>query len=449
MIKWYKLNEQTLKKAKDENKAIYIFIGYENSYLSNKMENEVLNHTDVIKLLNENFIPIKVDKNIQKDVDKYYQEVHKLLNKEVGSWPLNIFLTPQNKPFFAKTYIELQSDSKNIEGMGLLELLKLISKKVKNNDPSLTKNANEIESFVGKITHPTQATVLKESFIQNFLLQARNNYDVSNKGFSGNPKFLHVNVLNTLLYITKNFNDNSAKAMLKDTLQQMQNSEILDKQNGGFYRYSNSQDFSKPCDEKSIFDNAVLAVLFFKSGKFFNDKSFQKTSETILKYLSASKLFTENAIITSTFFKLDKQEEAKELLENLNKNFDKEQKFFDDYSFFIQTLLDAYEKTYDTTYLIKAHKLINDTLTKFYKYGLFMFSNTEFAIKAEVKDNIHTSAVSVMVSNLLRISKILNDEKYKHFAFKTMEYNSYDIGRETIYYPSMLKQILIYLKENR
>ncbi len=449
MIHWYKLNEQTLKKAKDENKAIYIFIGYANSYLSNKMEKEVLNNNEVIKLLNENFISIKIDKNIQKDVDKYYQEVHTLLNKKVGSWPLNIFLTPQNKPFFAKTYIDLESDSKNIEGMGFLELLELISKKVKNNDTSLTKNADEIESFIGKITHPTQATVLKESFIQNFLLQARNNYDVKNKGFSKNPKFLHVNLLDTLLYISKNFDDSSAKAMLKDTLQQMQNSEIFDKQNGGFYRYSNSEDFSKPCNEKSVFDNTVLATLFLESGEFFNNESFKQTSKKIINYLSPTNLFVENNTIVSTFFKLDQQEKAKKLLEELNKEFNKEKRFFDDYSFFTQTLLNAYEKTYDSTYLIKAHKLINDTLTKFYKYGLFMFSNTEFATKADVKDNIHTSAVSVMVSNLLKISKILNDEKYKHFAFKTMEYNSYEIGRETIYYPSMLKQILIYLKENR
>lgn len=448
-IKWYELNENTLKLAKNENKAIFIFIGYETSYLFEKMKNEVLKNKVVVELLNKNFIPIKIDKDERQDVDKYYQEVHKLLNKETGGWPLSIFLTPQNKPFFAGTYIPLESDKKNVEGMGFLELLKIISNKVNNNDPSLQKNADEIEEFLGQIKHPTQATVLKESFIQNFLSQARNNYDTRNKGFASTPKFLHVNVLSTLLYISKNFNDNSAKAMLKDTLTAMQNSDILDKKNGGFYRYSNSDDFSNPNDEKSIYDNTILTEIFYESASFFDEESFKKTALLCLNSLNETKKYDENALLASTLFKLNETKKAQKIVLNLVKEFEKQNRFFNDYAFFIQSLILCYKNTYDSTYLIKAHKLINDSLTKFYKQGLFMFSDTKFTTKAEVKDNIHISAVSVMISNMLEISTILNDEKYKHFAFKTMEYNSYEIGRETIYYPSMLKQILIYLKENK
>ena len=448
-IKWYKLDKNTLELAKKENKAIFIFIGYETSHLFEKMQKEVIENEQVIKLLNENFVPIKIDKDKRKDVDKYYQEVHKLLNKKVGGWPLSIFLTPQNKPFFAGTYIPLESDSKSIEGMGFLELLKIISNKVKNNDQSLQKNADEIEEFLGKIKHPTQATVLKESFIQNFLLQVRNNYDIRNKGFTGNPKFLHVNILSTLLYISKNFNDNSAKAMLKDTLLAMQNSEIFDKKNGGFYRYSNNNDFSKPSVEKSIYDNTILSEVFYESSEFFNEESFKKTASLSINNLQLTQKYDENALIASTLFKTNQTQKAKQIVDKLIKEFSNEKRFLDDCSFFTQSLILCYKNTHDSTYLIKAHKLVNDILTKFYKNGLFMFSETEFKTKAEVKDVIHVSSVSVMVSNLLEISSILNDEKYKHFAFKTMEYNSYEIGKQTIYYPSMLQQILIYLKGSK
>jgi uncharacterized protein YyaL (SSP411 family) len=123
--------------------------------------------------------------------------------------------------------------------------------------------------------------------------------------------------------------------------------------------------------------------------------------------------------------------------------------FLEDYAFLTQALLSAYKYTQDEMHLITAHKLINKALERFYDKGLWNFSDGEFSVKAEVTDNTYTSSVSIMVDCMLTIATLLEDEKYTHFAFKTMEYNSYELGRRPIYYPYMLTQVIRYIKEDR
>ena len=93
--------------------------------------------------------------------------------------------------------------------------------------------------------------------------------------------------------------------------------------------------------------------------------------------------------------------------------------------------------------------MANKALENFYDRGMWNFSVGEFKTKAEVTDNTYTSSVSIMVDVLLTLGILLEDEKYTHFAFKTMEYNSYELGRRPIYYPYMLTQVLRYLKGDR
>jgi len=123
--------------------------------------------------------------------------------------------------------------------------------------------------------------------------------------------------------------------------------------------------------------------------------------------------------------------------------------FLEDYAFLTQTLLTGYKYTQNEIYLIQAQHFVNKALELFYDKGAWNFSEGEMCVAAEVTDNTYTSSVSIMVENLLSISTLLEDEKYSHFAFKTMEYNSYELGRKPIYYPYMLTQVLRYTKGDR
>ena len=120
--------------------------------------------------------------------------------------------------------------------------------------------------------------------------------------------------------------------------------------------------------------------------------------------------------------------------------------FLEDYAYLTSAIIKAYEITKDTNHIIFAQRFTNLALERFYKNGIWNFSDNDFVTKADISDNTYTSSVAIMVDNLLKISKILNDDKYKHFAFKTLEYNSYNLARQPVYYPYMLVSMLKYLK---
>jgi uncharacterized protein YyaL (SSP411 family) len=123
--------------------------------------------------------------------------------------------------------------------------------------------------------------------------------------------------------------------------------------------------------------------------------------------------------------------------------------FLEDYAFLAQALLTAFKFTQDEVYLINAQRFANKALEEFYNKGDWNFSSGEFVTKAEIHDFTYISSVAVIVDVLLSLGTLLEDEKYTHFAFKTMEYNSYELGRKPIYAPHMLIQMLRYLKGNR
>ncbi len=564
-VEWWPWCDEAFDKAKQENKAIFISIGYSSCHWCHVMEEKVFENKECADILNESFICIKVDREERPDIDKHYQEVHMLLNRRPGGWPTSIFCTPQNKPFFAGTYIPPESRAGSVEGMGFIELSKLIASKVAQNDPQLFENAEEIEKFLEHTEHPKEATVLKEDFVKNFMLQIKNNYDTKHGGFSVAPKFPHASTLSTLLVIDRLYDDKSAKAMCIDTLHAMRQGGMYDLVDGGFCRYSVDERWLVPHFEKMLYDNALLCDVYTKAYQTYKDESFLQTAKEIAdfwhNFMSEDSLFysasdadsegEEGTYFVYTYEELytlltqNGFEDVESILDELSvthhgnfegkniirlknnkkpehfqniqtllqslrekrtypfidkkiqtswsammihalfnlgacdskykdraiKSLDallntmyrddtlyhttlihktpKVEAFLEDYAFLSQALLSAYKHTQNELYLIKAQRFINKALEKFYNKGVWNFSTGEFVTKAEISDNTYSSSVSVMIDALLSLGLLLEDEKYTHFAFKTLEYNSYELARRPVYYPCMLQQTLRYLKGDR
>jgi len=565
LVDWYPWGEEALQKAKEENKAIFISIGYSACHWCHVMEKEIFNDKECAEVLNKHFISIKIDREERPDLDKYYQEVHLLLNRRPGGWPTSIFATPQNKPFFAGTYIPKESQVGSVEGMGFLELTKLIAQKVAQNDPKLYENAEEIEGFLENISHPKEATVLHEDIYKNFLLQVKNNYDTRNGGFSDKPKFPQASTLLTLIDMYKLYEDKAIKAMIETTLHKMTQGGFYDLIDGGFCRYSVDEKWHIPHFEKMLYDNALLLKVYTRAYLLFEDSHYKKIALAIAAFLenymqvdgvfySASDADTgeeEGLYYTYTYeevkqaleeHNIDNIEEKLQALSiTPNGNFEsyqnvirfaekeiedfstiahilstlrikkeypfidqkiqtswnamtidalfelsliepsylqkaqnsltqlftllyKEEKlyhttlphstpkveaFLEDYAFLIQALLNGYKKSFDELYLIKAQLLSNKALELFYDKGVWYFSKGDFKTKAEIYDATYTSSVSVMIENLLTLATLLQDQKYRTFAYKTLEYNSYDLARKPVYYPYMFDMMMRYLKEDK
>ncbi|MEA3228082.1 MAG: thioredoxin domain-containing protein [Campylobacterota bacterium] len=564
-VDWYPWGDEAFAKAEAENKAIFISIGYSSCHWCHVMEETVFENQECADILNKQFISIKVDREERPDIDKHYQEVHMLLNRRPGGWPTSIFCTPQNKPFFAGTYIPPESQQGSIEGMGFKELSKLIGDKVSQNDEQIIKNADEIEGFLKHKSHPKEATVLKESFLKNFLLQAQNNYEHKDGGFSVAPKFPHASTLNTLLSVDRLYDEKSAKAMVIDTLNSMKKGGIYDLVDGGFCRYSTDNRWLVPHFEKMLYDNALLCELYTQSYLTYKESSHLQIAKEIAdfwyNFMSEDNLFYSasdadsegaegtyfvysyeevyNALQDANYENIDSMleemsitkegnfegkniirledgkqphyfDDVKILLQNIRakrvypfidqkiqvswssmmikslfilgsidnrynkraiKSLDallktmyidgtlyhttlihktpKIEAFLEDYAFLSSALITAYKHTQEEIYLIHAQRFTNKALEEFYKKGEWLFSTGEFETKAETSDNTYTSSISMMIDVLLSLGTLLEDEKYTHFAFKTMEYNSYDLGRKPIYSPYMLKQMFRYLKGDR
>ncbi|ADN09021.1 thioredoxin domain-containing protein [Sulfurimonas autotrophica] len=563
-VDWWPWCDEAFERAETENKAIFISIGYSSCHWCHVMEEKVFEDKECAQILNESFICIKVDREERPDIDKYYQEVHMLLNRRAGGWPTSIFCTPQNKPFFAGTYIPPESNAGSIEGMGFKELTRLIATKIKEMDPKLFENADEIEGFLNHKDHPKEATVLKEDFYKNLLLQAKNNYDTRNGGFSDKPKFPHSSTLTALMVIDRLYNDASAKAMTTNTLEHMIKGGIYDLVDGGFCRYSVDEKWLVPHFEKMLYDNALLCGVYTEAYLTYEDEKYLHTAKEVAdfwyNFMSEDDLFYsasdadsdgkegtyfvytydevytvltqngyENAkemcqemsvthhgnfegkniirfedeipewfndikpllqkirqkrsypfidkkvqtswsgMMINSLFKLgaiDRKYKEK-AIKTLNKLLDtlfidgklyhttlihkkpKVEAFLEDYAFLSQALLSAFKYTQNEVYLIHAQRFVNKALEEFYDKGVWNFSSGEFAVKAEITDTTYTSSVSIMINALITLGTLLEDEKYRHFAFKTMEYNSYELGRRPIYYPYMLTQALRYVKGDR
>ena len=564
-VDWWPWCDEAFAKAESENKAIFISIGYSSCHWCHVMEETVFENQECADILNAGFVCIKVDREERPDIDKHFQEVHQLLNRRSGGWPTSIFCTPQNKPFFAGTYIPPESNTGTIEGMGFKELTRLIATKVEEMDPKLFQNADEIEGFLNNIEHPKEATVLKEEFSKNFMLQAKSNYQTNDGGFSVAPKFPHASTLNTLLTIDRLYDDKSAKAMLCETLNSMKKGGMYDLVDGGFCRYSTDNIWLVPHFEKMLYDNALLCEIYTKAYLTYKDETYLQTAKEIAdfwqNFMSEDNLFYSASDADSegeegTYFVYTYEEVFNILQENRYKNIEsilqemsithdgnfegknivrfekgivpewfrevkpvlqklrqtreypfidkkvqvswssmminslftlgaidskynhiavksldalletmfldgtlyhttlihktpKVEAFLEDYAFVSQALLNAYKNTGNELYLINAQRFVNKALEKFYDKGQWNFSVGEFTTKAETSDNTYTSSISIIIDALISLGTLLEDEKYIHFAFKTMEYNSYELGRKPIYFPYMLTQAFRYLKGDR
>ncbi len=563
-VDWWPWCEEAFSKAKEESKAIFISIGYSSCHWCHVMEHEVFEDEDCAKILNEYFISIKVDREERPDIDKFYQEVHLLLNRRPGGWPTSIFCTPQNKPFFAGTYIPKHSSPGSVEGMGFLELTKLIAQKIAEGDAKLFENAEEIEKYVKTMSHPKEATVLKEDIYKNFLLQVKNNYEPKYGGFSHKPKFPQASTLLALLDMDRLYSDKAIQAMVTHTLQEMTKGGMYDLVDGGFCRYSVDEKWLVPHFEKMLYDNALMLKVLTKAYLTYEKEIYKEIAFEIAgfiqKFMSEDGLYYSASDADSegeegTYFIYDYDEvkgalqnagienvasvletldimpsgnfegknivriedqkpqewnKIKTVLQDIRKTreypfidkkiqtswnamfidalfdlgcvdakfIDQAKKslekllttmfvdetlyhttmaektpkvgaFLEDYAFLAKALLNSYQKTADELYLIKAQYFINHALSEFYDQGVWYFSQGDFQTKAELYDATYTSSIAIMVDNLLTLSGLLGDEKYRTFAFKTLEYNSYDLSRKPVYYPYMFTQMMRYLKEDR
>ena len=291
-VDWYPWGEEAFERARKENKAIFLSIGYSSCHWCHVMEDESFKDETTAKILNEHFIAIKVDREERPDIDKHFQEVYQLMNQRPGGWPTSIFLTQEQKPFYSATYIP---DEPRYGMMSFSSLLEVIADKYKNEKDLLTEKADEILRFLNPQEDKIQATKLDMSIINRVSEQAKQLFDNENGGFNKAPKFPQASLLDLLLDVYKITGDDETRDMALTSLYSMAKGGLRDLVEGGFCRYSTDNEWLVPHFEKMTYDNALIAEVYLKAyhvskDTFYKDVAFE-TLDFMLEKMSEDGLF--------------------------------------------------------------------------------------------------------------------------------------------------------------
>ena len=280
-VNWYSWNDESLQKAKSENKPIFLSIGYSSCHWCHVMAHESFENDDVAKIMNENFINIKVDREERPDLDDIYQKVCQMSTGQ-GGWPLSVFLTPEQRPFYVGTYFPVL-DSYGRPGFGslcrqLAQSWKEKPKEIESAADNFMTNLSRLE----RVTEPSQITksILDEAAV-NLLQIADTNYG----GFGQAPKFPNASNLSFMFRYSKLSGISKFKDFALLTLKRMAKGGIFDQIGGGFHRYSTDARWLVPHFEKMLYDNALLPIVYCEAYQITKDNFFLDVVTKTLDYV--------------------------------------------------------------------------------------------------------------------------------------------------------------------
>ena len=265
-VDWYPWGPEAFEKARCEQKPVFLSIGYASCHWCHVMAEESFEDPEIAAVLNRDYVPVKVDREERPDVDAVYMEVCTAVNGS-GGWPLTVVMTPEQQPFFAGTYLPPRSRGGRA---GLLPLLIALADRWARDRAALLKTGAEIAAWLqreaaGSAVSPDGSLLYKAA------AQLKDSYDAQYGGFGAAPKFPTPQNLLFLLRMAKLSGDKALRPLAERTLQQMYRGGIFDHLGGGFCRYSTDREWLAPHFEKTLYDNALLALCYteaWQEGRF-------------------------------------------------------------------------------------------------------------------------------------------------------------------------------------
>jgi uncharacterized protein len=291
-VNWKPWREKALKQAKDENKLIVISVGYSACHWCHVMEEESFENDSVAKLMNDNFISIKVDREERPDIDQVYMNAVQLMTGS-GGWPLNCIALPDGRPVFGGTYFSKKQWVKILKDMSelyandpqkVIAYAQKLTEGVQKSD-LIEVNKDEVPFTVDKLN-----TAVKE--LETYL-------DTKNGGLLKAPKFPMPGNLDFLLRYSYQTNNEKLQKYLETTLTKIANGGIYDQIGGGFSRYVVDDRWHVPHFEKMLYDNAQLVSLYSKAYQLTKNKYYKDVVKETLSFVERELLQNEGAFYSS------------------------------------------------------------------------------------------------------------------------------------------------------
>jgi uncharacterized protein YyaL (SSP411 family) len=281
-VNWYSWTDEAFKDAKDKNKPIFLSIGYSTCHWCHVMAHESFEDESVAKILNKNFICIKVDREERPDIDNIYMKYCQMITGS-GGWPLTIIMTPDKKPFFAATYIPKKG---RFGQNGMLEILPKIIKLWYNDKDKIIESSKEITNNLRiQLENQNEKKRIDKTILDQAYESLLTSYDELYGGFNIAPKFPTPHNLLFLLRYWKKTNSKYALKMVEQTLTNMYQGGIYDHIGFGFHRYSTDRQWLLPHFEKMLYDQAMLIIIYTEAYQATKNPLFKIITEEIISYI--------------------------------------------------------------------------------------------------------------------------------------------------------------------
>ena len=281
-VDWHVWGEETFRKARAEDKPIFLSIGYSTCHWCHVMERESFQSEETAQVLNRHFVPVKVDREERPDIDRIYMTFVQATTGS-GGWPLSVWMTPDLEPFFGGTYFPPDGQHGR---PGFRELLERIREAWQLDRASILESSAQVVEHLRRAAEVTPGRAgLDDSILHSGFNVFRRNFDPQHGGFGGAPKFPRPAVYDFLLRYWQRTGNREAREMVFATLKAMARGGMHDHLGGGFHRYSVDERWLTPHFEKMLYDQAQLASSYLEAFQISAEEFYAGVARQILDYV--------------------------------------------------------------------------------------------------------------------------------------------------------------------
>jgi len=280
-VNWYPWGEEALQKARDEDKPIFLSIGYAACHWCHVMEKESFENPAIADIMNQFFINVKVDREERPDLDSIYMDAVVALTGQ-GGWPMSVWLTPDGVPFYGGTYFP-PNDRMGMPGLG--RLMQTLADFYHRQKDAIQKQGEQLLARMNASLSLANPAPFDADVLDTAAQSILRNIDFTHGGTQGAPKFPQPMIYDFLLRQYARTGDTTLLAAVEITLQNMATGGIYDQLGGGFHRYSTDAEWLVPHFEKMLYDNALLTRLYLHAFQITGKPLYRRVVEETLAYI--------------------------------------------------------------------------------------------------------------------------------------------------------------------
>ena len=407
-INWFPWGEKAKEKAKKEEKIIILSIGYSSCHWCHVMEKESFQNEIIAKMMNKNFVSIKVDREERPDIDNIYMDAIQYMGIQ-GGWPLNVFLLPNLKPFYGGTYFNPN------QWYGILNSI----------SDAYSKNKEEFLNSSEKFTEDLRKSneerygSSNEYSIKSLVYELKSKFDYEYGGIEKIQKFPMSNMWNSLLYYSISNNEVDIYEHIINTLNNIIGGGIYDQIQGGFFRYSTDKKWNVPHFEKMLYDNGLILELLSNIYSLTNDEKYKLIIQDTIKWIENDMSDDSGGFYSSIDadsegkegkFYIWKQEELKKIL---NK---------DEFLYAKKIFRISKDEEFESHIILKRNFDEIDNIKLFNSIKEKLFDIRKLRIHPVVDKKIILSWNAILLKGLICCYQSLGEKKYLEIGLKNADF---------------------------